>query len=105
MISHILSLVADDHSLDDFIQSPIENTFELVKGQIQPMVGHTGLGEIIGSDLFASFPCPDLQFPILGDLCVLFLLGFVQQPGTEYFQGLILVAMLGFFILTGYDHS
>ena len=105
MISQILSLIADDQLFDEIIQVPIQDAFQFVKGHIKPVVGDPGLRKIIGPDLLASLPCPHLQFPVLGDLFILLMLGFIQQPGTEYFQGFVLVTMLGFFVLAGYDHS
>src|SRR4030042_3520708 len=94
----------NDQLVNDLAQVAVEDTLEVVDRQVEAVVGHPGLGVIVGPDLFAPLPCPHLGAPVFGDLGVLFALGDVQEAGAEDAQRLLLVAVLRLLVLTG-DHE
>jgi len=57
-----------------FFHVPIHEPVQLVQGQFDPMVGHSALGEIVGSDLFRSVSRPHLTPSFGCDLVILLLL-------------------------------
>jgi hypothetical protein len=95
----------EDEAFDKRIQIPVEEPFEVVEVLVQPVVRHPGLREIVGPDLLAPLPRPDLGAPVLGDLGLLFPLGDIHEPGPEDPEGFLLVPVLGLLVLAGNDEA
>jgi len=68
------------------------------------MVRNPRLGEIVRPYFLAPLPCPNLAFPVLRYLCMLFSLSDVQQPRTQYPERLLFVPVLRLLILTRHRH-
>ena len=90
----------DDKRVDYFINPAQHYRFQLVKGQVYAMVRHPALGIVVSTDTFAPVPGADLTLAVFRNLIVLILLHLVQQTGPQHFEGLGLVLMLRFLILT-----
>ena len=86
-------------------RSAVQDGAHIMEAFVQPMVGDPRLGEIVGPDLLAPLPRPDLGSSVLGDPLLLLGPGDFHQPGTEDAQGLFFVPVLGFFVLAGDDHA
>ena len=67
------------------------------------MVGQPRLREVVGPNPLGAVAGADHTLARRGDLGVLFLLGALQQPRTQDFQGLGLVLVLRFFVLATHD--
>ena len=53
-------LINCDNILNQFIQIPIQNLFQPVGCQLDPVIRDSRLGKIVGSNLFTSVSCPHL---------------------------------------------
>ncbi len=54
--------------VDDFVELALHDAVQLVKREIDPMIGQPPLGEIIGADALTAIAAADHQFARRGDL-------------------------------------
>ena len=69
------------------------------------MVRYTALREVIGTDTFTSVTGAHLAFTVFSNFALLFLHFNFKKARLQNFHGLFFIFQLGFFILTGYNHS
>src|SRR5512137_2704817 len=98
-----LRLGLADEMVEDLVQVPVEDALHGVEVLVQPVVGDARLREVVGPDLLAPLPCPDLRPAVVGDLGLLLPLGDVHQPRAQDAESLLLVPMLGLLVLAGHD--
>ena len=78
---------------------------EPVGGELDPMVGHAVLGEVVGADLLGPLPRPHLGPPGRRLLLLRLLLGLAEEPGSQIPHGLLPVLELGPLLLGGHDDT
>jgi len=103
-LRQLCALVRGDQAVDDLVQIPAQNGIQLVQSQLDPVVCHPALGEIIGADLLGTVPGPHLALP--GFRLRVMLLRQLQllESGPKHLQCLVLILKLGLLILAG-DHD
>ena len=74
-------------------------------GKVYAVVGHPGLGVIIGADAFRTVAGTNLGLAVGGHFLVLALLFGFKQTGAKNLEGLFPVFVLRFFILAGNRNS
>src|SRR5690606_20043757 len=68
-IGQLRRLILGDQRIDDFIEPvPGDDLGQLVEGQVDPVVGHPSLREIIGADTFRAIAGPHLALAAFGPL-------------------------------------
>src|SRR5579872_2707455 len=69
--------------LDELIQLPVHHLRELVEGELDAVVGHAALREVVGADALGAIAAADLQAARLRLGALLLLLLGRQQPCLE----------------------
>ena len=91
--------------IDELIQIAVEDSVEIICGEIDPMISNTALRKIVCPYSFRTLAGPDLTSARF----ILFLFGLVllhfQDLGTQDLHGLGPILVLRFLILTGNDNT
>src|SRR5438128_808537 len=99
VLSQALFLIEILQGLDQFAQLAGNDGIELVKVQVNPVIGHPILWKIISADPLATvtgaYESPALE----GALLVQLLLLHLVEPATQDAQGALVVLMLATLIL------
>ena len=66
-----LPLLLRCERLGELGQFAAENTVEIVRGVLDPVIGHAALGKVVGADLLGALATADLRLALGGDLGVL----------------------------------
>jgi hypothetical protein len=99
-------LVFRDQGLDDFAERfALENLRQLIKRQIDPMVGNTTLRVVVGADAFGPIAGPDLAAPLRGARGILLLPLEVIKPRPQHRERLSAIAVLGAVFLHHHDDA
>ena len=65
-----LCLVGCDTGIDDLLDVSVHDLVQLIESQVDPVVGHTSLWEVIGTDLLGTISRTDLASSFLR-FCIL----------------------------------
>ena len=87
----VISCQDEKSQLKNFIQISSKNSVQTVKCQLDPMVCHTSLREIVSTDLFGTISCSDLASSGFRLRIMLFGQFHLIQTGTKHFQCLIFI--------------
>ena len=97
--------------INDFLDIPVHDLVQLVQGQVDTVVGHTTLREIVGTDLLGTVPGTDLASSGFC-LCIVSLLASPYRKAlhAEAANAFVLILDLGLFRLavnnnTGRDNG
>ena len=77
-----LGLVGHAKGVDQLVQSAVEYLFQPVQGELDSMVRHASLREVVGPDLCASIAGAHLVSSVLRGLLLLLLDGLGPSLGT-----------------------
>ena len=78
-----LRLINCDDILNQFIQIPVQNLFQPVGRQLDPVIRDSRLRKIVGTYLFASIPCPHLTLSVRAHRFLLFSQFNLIQPRAQ----------------------
>src|SRR5689334_24963972 len=98
-------LVGGGQCIEKGIQVTVEDLVEVVRLEVDPVVGDAVLREVIRPDSLAAVDGADLAGPVgrrVG-LCLVF--GQGLQPRSQHLHGADLVLQLAAFVLTGHDDA
>ena len=59
-------LVFGGQGVDEVVEVALHHAVDFVQRQVNPVVGHPALGEIVGPDAFAAVPRAHLRLPVGG---------------------------------------
>ena len=94
------SLILRSQTVNDFIKIAVQYAVNFMQSQMDSVVGHSALTEIISSDFFRAVTGADLAPSKIRSLVVFFLLLQIIQSGAKDFQGFCPILQLGLLILT-----
>ena len=94
------SLILCSQTVNDFIKIAVQYAVNLMQSQMDSVIGHSALTEIISSDFFRAVTGADLAPSKIRSLVVFFLLLQIIQSGAKDFQGFCPILQLGLLILT-----
>jgi hypothetical protein len=101
----LFHLLFADQGFNDFVQFSVQNLLKVVKTQIDPVVGDSVLGKIVGANLFRPLTAAYLHPPFFVYTFGLLSLLHVKQPGPKYCHGLHPIPYLRPFILAGSHYA
>src|SRR5207237_474276 len=96
-------LILGDEGAQQFVELALQNLGEAMQGQVDPMVGHPPLREIICADSLRAVARADHRFARTGALRSQPLALQLVEAGTEHLQGLGLVLVLRLLVLLDDD--
>src|SRR6185437_4880648 len=98
-------LVFGDQSIDDLVErTALHHLVQLIKREVDAMVGHTTLGEIVCPDAFTAIAAADLPFAVGSPGIIPALTLGVVEPRAQDLHRLGLVLVLALLVLLA-DHD
>ena len=83
-----------DKCAHHFTQIARHHGRQRIQRQVDPVIGHAALGEIIGADAFAAIARPHLRFAVRRT-CIVHAGAFqIVEPCAQHLHGQFLVAVL-----------
>ena len=82
-IGQFCALIRCDQTVNYFIQVSIQNRIQFMKCQLDPVICHTSLREVVSSDLLRTISCSNLASSRLSFCGLLFFQFQLIQFGTE----------------------
>gem|GEM_PF-6636923 len=79
----LFSLVFVDQGLDDGVQVSLHETFQLVQGEVDTVIGDAPLGKVIGANAFRAVAAAHQGFAGLGLFLLLFFLFRIHQARLQ----------------------
>src|SRR5437667_5791698 len=98
-----LGLLAHDERVHDRVDVAVEHAVEGVEGQVDTVVGHPALREVVGADLLRAVARADHRLAVGGDLALLLAARALEEPGAQDLERLRLVLVLRLLVLAGDD--
>src|SRR5580693_5412550 len=84
LLGEQLGLTLGGQRVDDLVQPlPFHDAFERIKGQVDAMVGHPPLREVIGANALRAVARPNLRTSLLRPFNVELLVARVEDARTE----------------------
>ena len=96
-LRQLACLIVRDQSIDHFVDFTFDHPVELVERQVDPVVGHPPLREVIGSDPLGPIARADLALAVRRAFAVHLLALDVVEPGAQYLHRLGAVLVLRLF--------
>src|SRR5260221_10395077 len=94
-----LSLLLGSEGIRELREVAAEHAVEVVRGQLDPVVGDPALGEVVGAHLLRALAAADLGLALGGDLRLLFGQLALIQPRPQHPHRPVLVLKLGLLVL------
>src|SRR5438552_1839694 len=98
-----LRLMIGDERVDHLVEFAHHHSLELIKGEVDAVIGDPSLREIVGADAFRPVARADLRFSRLRPLFIRAATLQVVKPGPEYLHGARPVLVLRLFRLHHHD--
>src|SRR6185436_4739076 len=89
-----LGLVGGDQATDQVVELAVEDALDLVQRQVDPMVGHTALREVVGADALRAVARADQRLAHRSRLRRDLALALVLDPRREHAERLLAVLVL-----------
>ena len=87
-------LVGCNAGVHNLLDVPVHHFVQLIQRQVNPVVRHAALGEIISPDFLRAVPCANLAAPCFGFRVMLLLALYVVELRPEQGESLILILEL-----------
>ena len=100
-----LCVLGDGQLVDDLLDVAVHEDGQVVHRVVDAVVGHAGLGVVVGADLGGAVTRGDHGLALLGHLVEILLVLHVVDTGTQLGQSLVKVLELGLLVLALHHYA